>query len=159
MIAVALKYIVTLFKEAILVPLTIGSNIASLSAQRRLAEGTSQLSKTFERLSSGQRINKAADDAAGLAISESLKTDSRVFNQGIRNFNDGISLLNIADGAIESLSNIAIRLKELSEAVSKWNLLTYSKKSNRQRSAGAFKEYTRRAQSTKFNDVNLLTEV
>lgn len=76
----------------------IGSNIFSLNAQRRLADTTNLLSDTFERLSSGQRINKASDDAAGLAISESLKNDVRVYSQAIRNVNDGVSALNIAQG-------------------------------------------------------------
>ena len=77
--------------------ITIGSNIYSLKIQRQLTQGTNNLSKVYERLSSGQRINNASDDSAGLAISESLNTDKKVFVQGVRNFNDGISLLNVAD--------------------------------------------------------------
>lgn len=96
-------------------PITIGSNLASLMAQRRLGENTSKLATTYERLSSGQRINRASDDAAGLAIANSLNADVRVFNQGIRNLNDGISLLNIADSALGELSSILTRIKELAE--------------------------------------------
>ena len=96
----------------------IASNLASLNAQRRLGEASSQLGKVSERLSSGLRINRAADDAAGLAISESLKTDQRVFGQGVRNLNDGISLLSIADSTLETLSNISVRMKELAEQAS-----------------------------------------
>ena len=136
-------------------PITIGSNIASLTAQRRLAEGTSQLSKTYERLSSGQRINRAADDAAGLAISESLKSDRRVFNQGVRNFNDGISLLNIADGAIENLSNIVIRLKELAEQSANGTYSTTQRSAIDKEAQALSKEYTRIARSTTFNGRNL----
>ena len=91
----------------------LGSNIASLGAQRRLADTSSALSTTFERLSSGQRINRASDDAAGLAISDTLRAKSRIYTQGVRNLNDGISLLNIADSAIENLSSIVVRLEEL----------------------------------------------
>ncbi len=93
--------------------ITINSNQYSLNAQRRLGEATSSLSQSFNRLSSGLRINKAADDAAGLSISESLKADARIFNQGVRNLYDGLSLLSVADGALSELSNIAIRLNEL----------------------------------------------
>ncbi len=96
-------------------PITLGSNIASLRGIRQLARTTGQLSTTFERLSSGQRINKASDDAAGLAIADSLNAQSRIFNQGVRNLNDGLSLLSIADSAIETLSGIVIRLQELAE--------------------------------------------
>lgn len=95
--------------------LTLGSNIASLSAQRQLVQTDQKLSQVFERLSSGQRINRASDDAAGLAIAESLKADTKIFAQGVRNLNDGISLLNIADSSIENLSGIVVRLQELAE--------------------------------------------
>ncbi len=93
--------------------ITLGSNIASLRGQRQLSRTSAELSTTFERLSSGQRINKASDDAAGLAIADSLKADSRILNQGVRNLNDGLSLLAIADSAIENLSGIVMRLEEL----------------------------------------------
>ena len=88
---------------------TIGSNISSLQAQRKLGNTTATLASTFERLSSGLRINKASDDAAGLSIASSLNTDRRVFTQGIRNLNDGASALNVAEGAIDSLNNIVVR--------------------------------------------------
>ena len=93
----------------------LGSNISSLRSQRMLSLSSEKLSSTFERLSSGQRINKASDDAAGLAIADNLRTKSRVFTQGVRNVNDGISLLNIADGAVSQLTNITTRLTELAE--------------------------------------------
>ena len=93
--------------------ITRGSSIASLMVERRLAESTAGLKTSFERLSSGLRINRASDDAAGLSISASLKADTRVYSQGVRNVNDGISLLGIADNALESLSNILTREQEL----------------------------------------------
>lgn len=71
----------------------LNSNIASLNAQRRLGESTASLSRSFERLSSGLRINRASDDAAGLAIAASLNVDVRVFRQGVRNVSDGLSYL------------------------------------------------------------------
>src|SRR5690606_625715 len=94
-------------------PTTISANISSLRARRRLTVASEALSTVFERLSSGLRINSAADDAAGLAIAESLRASRRIYDQGVRNLNDGISLLNIADGALTELSTIVARLKEL----------------------------------------------
>jgi len=75
---------------------TIGSNIASLQAQRRLSLASDALGRTYERLSSGQRINRASDDAAGLAIADALRSDQRVASVAIRNANDGISTIAIA---------------------------------------------------------------
>ena len=95
--------------------ITIASNIASLQAQRKLSSATTRLSTVFERLASGSRINKASDDAAGLAIAESLRTDARVYAQAVRNVNDGISTLAIAEGALKQLSGIVVRQKELAE--------------------------------------------
>lgn len=95
--------------------ISIGSNIASLRAQRQLSRNTAQLSTTYERLSSGQRINRASDDAAGLAIANALRVDVRVFGQAIRNLNDGLSLLSIADSAFGELTGILTRIKELAE--------------------------------------------
>ena len=93
----------------------IGSNLASLNAQRRLGDATNTLSGIYEKLSSGQRINRASDDAAGLAIADELNAKGRIYTQGIRNGNDGISLLNIADSAIDALSGVVTRIRELSE--------------------------------------------
>ena len=93
--------------------ITIGSNISSLRAQRTLGQTGSALSKTFERLSSGQRINKASDDSAGLSVVSRLDADRRGYTQGIRNLNDGLSALNIAEGALDSLPSVVIRQQEL----------------------------------------------
>lgn len=96
-------------------PLTIGSNIASLQAQLRLGEATTRLESVYERLSSGQRINRASDDAAGLAIADGLRTSARVQTQAIRNTNDGISALNIMTGTLDQQSQLLMRLSELAE--------------------------------------------
>src|SRR5262249_49855449 len=95
------------------VAISIGRNIPSLRALRQLDGTSRELSSVFERLASGQRINRASDDAAGLAIASSLNADARVFNQGVRNLNDGISYLNVAEGGINELKNILIRIREL----------------------------------------------
>lgn len=132
-----------------------GSNIASLKAQRKLAEGTSALSKTFERLSSGQRINRASDDAAGLAISSALTTSRRVYIQGIRNLNDGISMLNIADSSVESLSAIVVRLQELATQAANGPFGVRQRKSIDDEAQALSKEYFRIARSTNFNNLSL----
>jgi flagellin len=91
----------------------ISTNIASVNAQRNLANSQIAMQDSYAKLSSGSRINKAADDAAGLAISESLKADIRSFRQANRNANDGISMVQVAEGGMNEISNIITRLREL----------------------------------------------
>lgn len=79
----------------------IGSNVLSQRIQARLNDANATVLSVSERLSSGLRINKASDDAAGLSISLSLNAKSHIFSQGVRNLNDGLSAVNIADSAIE----------------------------------------------------------
>src|SRR5688572_24648100 len=93
--------------------LRINTNVPSLIAQRNLRTTRSSLDRTLERLSSGARINHAGDDAAGLAISESLRAQLRGLGQAERNAQDGISLVQVAEGAIAEISNILIRMREL----------------------------------------------
>ncbi|MZH02877.1 MAG: flagellin FliC [Nitrospinae bacterium] len=94
-------------------PVRIFNNIASLNAQRILGDNNARLATSVERISSGIRINRGADDAAGLAISEALRSDIRGLRQAVRNANDGISLINVAEGALNEQSSILIRLREL----------------------------------------------
>lgn len=94
--------------------LRINTNLQSLSAQRHLGVNSEHLKNALDHLSSGSRINKAADDAAGLAISEKLKADIRSLRQANRNTNDGISLIQVAEGSMNEISNVLIRLRELS---------------------------------------------
>jgi len=91
----------------------IFQNIPSLNAQRLLGINNDRLSQSVERIASGIRINRGADDAAGLAISEALRSDIRALRQAVRNANDGISLINVAEGALNEQSGIMIRLREL----------------------------------------------
>lgn len=95
--------------------INIRTNIPSLTAQRNLDQSTAGLTTAFERLSSGLRINRARDDAAGLSIAESLKADAKVASVAIRNANDGISIIAIADQAIGQITNVLSRLSELAE--------------------------------------------
>ena len=94
-------------------PVRIFNNTASISAQRHLGKNQVRLAESVERISSGIRINKASDDAAGLAVSEALRSDIRALRQAVRNGNDGISLVNVAEGALNEQSSILIRLREL----------------------------------------------
>lgn len=91
----------------------VSTNVAALNAQRSLMASQKNIGDSFARLSSGSRINKAADDAAGLAISENLKAGIRSIRQANRNANDGISLVQVAEGGLNEIGNIIVRLREL----------------------------------------------
>jgi flagellin len=93
--------------------LIINNNPASIAAQRNLAISTAQLGRSVERLSSGLRIARAADDAAGLGLSETLRAHVRSVNQAVRNASDGISLAQIADGAAATIGSLLARMREL----------------------------------------------
>lgn len=95
--------------------INIRTNVPSLIAQRNLDASTATLNTAYERLSSGLRINRARDDAAGLAIAESLKADAKIATVAIRNASDGISIISIADQAIGQIGNVLTRLAELAE--------------------------------------------
>ena len=91
----------------------ISTNTASINAQRNLTNSQSQIDNSLAKLSSGSRINKSADDAAGLAISENLKAQIRSTRQANRNANDGISLVQTAEGGLNEIGNVIVRLREL----------------------------------------------
>lgn len=93
--------------------LRISTNVTALNAQRQMGMTRMNLDKSLERLSSGSRINHAGDDAAGLAISESLRAQIRGIRQARRNAMDGISLIQVSEGGLNEISNILIRLREL----------------------------------------------
>jgi flagellin len=94
-------------------PITLLANVTSLTAQRQLRESQTSLETSLQRLSSGLRINRAADDAAGLGISENLKADIRSLAQAQRNANDGISMTQVAEGAMNEMQGIVGRMREL----------------------------------------------
>lgn len=91
----------------------VSTNIASINAQRNLRNSQYNIQDSFAKMSSGSRINKAGDDAAGLAISENLKANVRSTRQANRNANDGISMVQVAEGGLNEVGNIIIRLREL----------------------------------------------
>lgn len=93
--------------------LRISTNIASIAAQRSMAGTSRELQKSFAQLSSGSRITKSSDDAAGLSISETLKSTIRGYTQAQRNANDGISMVQVSEGGLGEISNVLTRLREL----------------------------------------------
>jgi len=93
--------------------LRISTNVAALSASRALQTSSTELSKSYNRLASGNRITQAGDDAAGLSISEKLKAQIRSLSQAERNANDGISFVQVAEGGMNEIGNMLIRMREL----------------------------------------------
>lgn len=137
--------------------LVVNNNIASINAQRNLGVSSSQLEGSVARLSSGLRITRAADDAAGLGISETLRAQIRSINQAVRNSNDGISLLQIADGGAEGIGNILGRLRELA-AQSASGILGAGERSFLDQEFVALRsEIDRISAVTEFNGVKLLS--
>jgi flagellin len=136
--------------------LRINTNVASLNAQRNLGKTRGELQKTLEQLSSGQRINRAGDDAAGLAISENLKAQIRGLGQAERNAQDGVSLVQIAEGGLSEVSNILIRLRELSVQAASDTIGQTERKFLNVEFEQLVSEVDRIANSTEFNRVPLL---
>ena len=136
--------------------LRINTNVASLNAQRNLGATRISMNKSLEKLSSGQRINRAGDDAAGLAISESLKAQIKGLGQAERNAEDGISLVQIAEGALGEVSNILIRLRELGVQAASDTIGATERKFLNVEFEQLTSEVDRIANSTEFNRVPLL---
>lgn len=134
----------------------INTNMSAINAQRNLRVNQSTLGKSFEQLSSGSRINRSADDAAGLAISESLSSNVRGFQQAGRNAQDGISFIQVAEGGMNEISNIVVRLRELS-VQSASDTIAPKERSYLDREAQQLKsEIERISQVTEFNGTKLL---
>jgi len=136
--------------------LSIKTNVESLGAQRNLNQTQRSLAANFGRLSSGLRINTAADDAAGLAISERLKSQIRSMSQAERNANDGISLLQTAEGALNENSGLLIRMRELAMQAATDTVGTAEKALLQTEFDELVGEIGRIADVTQFNGVNLL---
>jgi flagellin len=136
--------------------LTINTNVMSLNAQRNLGTSQSALAKSMQRLSSGLRINSAKDDAAGLSISDRMTSQIRGLNQAARNSNDGISLAQTAEGALQETTNILQRMRELAvQSANDTN--SASDRSSLQSEVNQLKqEMTRIADTTEFNGKKLL---
>lgn len=137
-------------------PLYINTNVASLEAQRNLSSTQSTLALSFQRLSSGYRINTAADDAAGLAISESMKAQIRSFVVAERNTNNAISMAQTADGAGAQLHSILTRMRELAVQGANGDLTATDRGYLDVEFTNLKSEIDRITQSTKFNGTDLL---
>ncbi|RME59582.1 MAG: flagellin FliC [Candidatus Dadabacteria bacterium] len=137
--------------------LSLSFNIASLRAQTQLKKTNQELSKTFERLSSGLRINRASDDPAGLALADALRADTKIATVAIRNANDGISLTNIADSALEEISNILNRMAELAEQSANGAVTNSQRSALSSEFTALASEIERIAKTTEFNDLKLLS--
>jgi flagellin len=137
--------------------LTINTNVASLNAQRNLNASQSDLNKSMQRLSSGLRINSAKDDAAGLAITDRMTAQIRGLNQAARNANDGISLAQTAEGALQESSNILQRMRELAVQSANDTNSTSDRESLQAEVTQLQEEIDRIANTTEFNGKALLT--
>jgi flagellin len=137
--------------------LRINTNVASINAQRNLQESSGRLGSSLEKLSSGKRINRAGDDAAGLATSESLRANMRGLQQAARNASDGISLVQVAEGGLNETTNILIRLRELAIQGSSDSVGPKEKGYLNEEYQQLVDEVDRISRTTRFNGQDLLT--
>lgn len=136
--------------------LSVNTNVASLNAQRNLGVSSTSLNRALERLSSGFRINRAGDDAAGLSISESLRSQVRGLRQAVRNANDGLSLVGTAEGAISEVTNLIQRIRELAVQSSNGTNSQANRTALQAEVTQLTAEIDRIATTTQFNGRNLL---
>ncbi len=137
-------------------PLRINTNTASLTAQKNLNKSQGALQKSFQRLSSGFRINSAADDAAGLAVSESLTAKIRSFSVAERNTNNAISMAQTAEGGLEEVGSVVIRMRELAVQSANGDLTSTDRGYLDTEFQLLSEEIDRLANQTDFNGVALL---
>ena len=137
-------------------PVRIFNNIPSLNAQRILGKNNDRLTQSVERISSGIRINRASDDAAGLSISEGLRSDIRALRQAVRNANDGISLINVGEGALNEQSSILIRLRELASQAATGTVGSTERQSIQLEFSALRNEIDRISATTTFNGIGLV---
>jgi len=133
------------------------NNIAGINSQNQLNINNVNLSRTLARLSSGKRINSGADDAAGLQIADSLSANVSALNQSIRNANDGIGVAQIADGALQQITNLLTRGVTLAEEAATETVDTKGKTSLNNEFTSIQNEIIRIAQQTNFNGQELFT--
>ena len=136
--------------------LVVNHNLVALNASRNLGTAYDALAKSTERLSSGLRINSSADDAAGMAVRELMRADISTLNQGVRNANDAISLLQTADGALGVIDEKLIRMKELAEQAATGTYNSSQRLMIDSEYQAMASEITRIANATDFNGIYLL---
>lgn len=137
-------------------PISYNADAFSGKARVNLATSSKNLATSFQRLSTGLRINRASDDAAGLAVSERLSADARIFARAIRNVNDGISAVGIVGGAVSELSNILLRLKELAAQASNGSYSRVQRLALDSEGSALQAEYNRIVESVDFNNLKLI---
>jgi len=138
--------------------LAIKNNLMAENAARNLATSYNSLAKSVERLSSGLRINSAADDAAGLAVRELMRADIAVLRQGAANAQDGISLLQTAEGALQTIDDCLVRMKELAEQAATGSYSATQRGMMDDEFQEMANEIDRIAKSTAFNSINMLND-
>ncbi len=138
-------------------PLRVNHNIAAINTRRHLLINNRELSIRIERLSSGLRINRAADDAAGLAVSESMRAEISGLKQAVRNAEQGVNLIQTAEGALNEVSAIMIRMRELSVQASSSTINDTNRKALNSEVTQLVSEIDRIANATTYNKVTLLT--
>jgi flagellin len=136
--------------------ITVNTNVSSINAQRNLTKGTKSLNTAMERLSSGLRINSAADDAAGLAISTGITSQTKGLTQAERNANDGLSVVGTAEGALDTETTILQRIRELSVQASNDINSTDDRTAIQDEIDAQVSELTRLGNTTTFNGINLM---
>ena len=136
--------------------LRVNTNVTSINAQRNLSAVTDRLSGNYRKLSTGLRISTASDDAAGLAISERLRSQVRSLEQAKRNANDGISFVQTAEGALNEVSSILVRLRELAVQSSNGSVSNADKNTLNEEFTSLISEVNRIGSSTEFNGIKLL---
>jgi flagellin len=137
--------------------LRINSNVDAVQAHRHLSQTSDQISKSMERLSSGLRINKAADDAAGLGISEKMRSQIRGLAQAQRNIQDGVSMVQTAEGNLDEVHSILQRVRELAVQYKNGSLSTAGKGAIQSEVDALSSEITRIQGAAQFNGINLLS--
>jgi len=137
-------------------PVRIFNNIPSITAQRILGVNNNRLALSVERISSGIRINRAADDAAGLAVSEGLRSDIRALRQAVRNASDGISLMNVTEGALNEQAGILIRLRELASQAATGTVGSTERQTIQLEFSALRSELDRITATTEFNGTKLI---
>lgn len=144
--------------ESCKVNITLGSNISALRGLRSLERATKHVRTLSERLSTGQRINSAVDDAAGLSIASKLSANSKIYAQAVRNINDGISLMNIAESAVHTLQSITHRQIELAEQAANGIYSSKERVAMNNEADALREEYNRIISTTSFNNIDLFAD-
>jgi flagellin len=138
-------------------PLRVNNNIAAINSQRAIGRSSRVIKRQLERLSSGLRVNRAQDDASGLVISEGMRGELSGLNQNIRNAEQGANLLQVAEGSLQEVNNILVRMRELAVQSSSSTVSDNNRESVAAEFNQLFNEIDRIAQATAYNTSNLLT--